>query len=401
MIPFIKKYNPSKPEDIVGQDSAFNQVDDFISKYSDQPKKSCFLWGPSGTGKTSSVHVAAKKQDLELIEINASDFRNKDQINERLGNAIFQRSLFSSGKVILMDEVDGLSGMKDRGAIQAIIKLIDKTTFPIFLTASNPYDQKFSTLRRRATLVEFTTLDYLSIFQRLKLIATEEKIKAEDDTLKTLARRCGGDLRAAINDFQTLSKGKELTPKSLESLHDRLKNENMIQALLKVFKTTDPAIALTAYDQVLEDQDKIFLWLDENIPKEYTKPEDLANAYNALSRADVFKGRIRRWQHWRFMVYINQLLSAGIALSKKEKYTTFTKYAPTMKLLKIWQANMKYAKRKAIAQKIAHHTHTSSRIVLDSTLPFFQEAFKKNNDFAASMTKTLKLDLDEVKWLMK
>jgi hypothetical protein len=72
-----------------------------------------------------------------------------------------------------------------------------------------------------------------------------------------------------------------------------------------------------------------------------------------------------------------------------------------MKLLKIWQANMKYAKRKAIAQKIAHHTHTSSRIVLDSTLPFFQEAFKKNNDFAASMTKTLKLDLDEVKWLMK
>lgn len=43
----------------------------------------------------------------------------------------------------------------------------------------------------------------------------------------------------------------------------------------------------------------IFLWIEENIPYEY-KGEELARAYDALSIADVFRGRIHRQQHWRF-----------------------------------------------------------------------------------------------------
>jgi len=46
-----------------------------------------------------------------------------------------------------------------------------------------------------------------------------------------------------------------------------------------------------------------------NLPKEYTKAEDLAKAYENLSLADVYFGRIRRWQYYRFYVYIYNLLS--------------------------------------------------------------------------------------------
>tara|TARA_Y100000310_G_scaffold273269_1_gene288652 strand:+ start:472 stop:1674 length:1203 start_codon:yes stop_codon:yes gene_type:complete len=400
MLPFIKKYQPTL-DTIKGQDSAIQQLTTFLTTFDKQKKKALFLWGPSGTGKTSSASALAKQYNLDLIEVNASDVRNKAQIQERLGNAIQQQSLFSEGKLILVDEIDGLSGMKDRGAVPTIAKLIDKTTFPIIITAYNPYDQKLSTIRSRSILIEYAALDYLATTDILKDIAKQENITYDEVAIKTLARRSGGDARAAINDLQILTINNKLTKESIESLHDRERQENIIQSLLKVFKTTNPKVALPAFDYVSEDMDKILLWIDENLPREYTKSQDLVRAYQHLSKADVYKGRIRRWQHWRFLVYISTLLTAGIATAKDEKYPGFSSYKPTMRILKIWQANMKHAKKKAISTKIAKHTHTSTRRVLDSTFPYFKEAFRNNKDFQNSMTETLDLDKDEIAWLKK
>ena len=118
------------------------------------------------------------------------------------------------------------------------------------------------------------------------------------------------------------------------------------------------------------------LWLDANLPEEYARPEDLARAYDALSKADVFQRRIRRWQHWRFLVYINALLTAGVAVAKDKKYEKFVQYKPTGRLLKIWWANQKSMKKKAIAEKIAHKTHSSKKDILKSTMPYLPLMFR-------------------------
>src|SRR3989338_6576521 len=89
------------------------------------------------------------------------------------------------------------------------------------------------------------------------------------------------------------------TKESLEELHERNKVDSIINALIKIFRTTDPKIALSAFENVEENLDEQLLWIDENLPREYTKAEDLANAYDKLSKADVFSRRIRRWQHYR------------------------------------------------------------------------------------------------------
>ena len=220
--------------------------------------------------------------------------------------------------------------------------------------------------------------------------------------LKSLARRAGGDLRAAINDLQTLSQqGKSLERTDLDNLADRMQTDSIVDALVKILKTTDPKIALSALDNVNEDYDQLILWLDENLPKEYTKPKDLDRAYDKLSKADVFRRRIRRWQHWRFLVYINALLTAGVAVSKEEKYREFVKFGPTRRLLKIWMANQRYMKRKAIAQKIAEKTHTSSKAVLRDTLPYLHPAFRKSRKMAEQLSKYLDLNDDEIGWLRK
>lgn len=402
MNPFTFKYQPKTTKEIIGQNEAIKKLKDFVINFKKQKKNAALLYGPSGTGKTISAYAIAKELNLEILEVNASDVRNADEINSLLGSAIGQMSLFSKGKLILVDEIDGLSGTKDRGGLQAITKLIEKSSFPIILTATNPWDYKFNNLKRRAEMIEFIPLDYLSIFEILKNICSKEKIKHEEEILKGLARRAGNDARAAVNDLQTLSmEAKELTKESLEELGERNKLDSMLNALVKIFKSTDPKVAITAFDTVEENLDQQLLWIDENLPREYTKPEDLAKAYDKLSKADVFNRRIKRWQHWRFLVYINALITAGIAVSKKEKYRHFVQYKPTGRLLKLWWAKQKAMKKKAIAEKIAEKTHTSTKQALKNTLPYMQIAFRKNKNFRQQLTEELDLSMEEAEWLRK
>jgi len=402
MIPWIKLYQPKTSSEVLGQDSALTQLKGFLEEFKKQKKKASIIYGPSGCGKTVSVYALANDLGLEIIEVNASDFRNAENINKTVGSAAKQQSLFSKGKVILVDEIDGLSGRKDRGGVTAVAKLIDDTGFPIICTANNPFDKKFSSLRKKSTVIEFKEMNHEDIAKVLSEICKQEKITAKDEDISSLSRRVGGDLRAAINDLQSLTyNNKELIRKDIDELGQREKTETIINALLKIFKTTDPKIALTAFDNVPEDFDKRFLWVDENLPKEYEKPEDLARAYNYLSKADVMNRRIRRWQHWRFLVYINAYLTGGIAVSKDEKYKKFVSYGPTQRLLKMFIANMKFQKRKAIAAKIAERTHSSSKEVIKNTIPYFQEAMKKNNNFADEIAEEFDLDKDEVEWMRK
>jgi replication factor C large subunit len=401
MQPYIKKYCPVKSSDIVGQDSAISGLKRFIMNFDKSPKKAVFVYGPSGVGKTCSVYCLAEESNLEVVEVNASAFRNKEQIKSIVGGALGQQSLFSKGKIILIDEVDGLSGSKDRGGLQEVVRLIKDTTYPIILTATNPWDNKFSSLRSKCVLVKFEELNYEKIFPVLKEICKSENINYDESSLKSLSRMVGGDLRAAINDLQQLSAASgKLGKEELASLSHREKQDSIKNALTRIFKTTDPKLAIGAFDNVNEDMDQRMLWLDKNLPEEYTEPADLCRAYDKLSKADVFSRRIRRWQHWRFLVYINALITGGIAVSKDKKYDKFVDYKPTGRLLKIYWANIKNMKRKAIALKIAQKTHTSKREILKN-FEYYQIIFKKNKEMADSIATELDLEKEEIAYLQK
>jgi len=401
MEPFTRRYAPQKLSDIIGQDKAVRALRQFIVNYGSQKKKAALLYGPSGCGKTSIAYALARESGLEILEVNASDFRNKEQVQKNIGAAVGQQSLFSKGKLILVDEVDGLSGTKDRGGLQALLKLMQNSTFPILLTLTNPWDPKFASLRTKSLMVAFDELGPEQIFLILSRAVKGEKLEVGESVLKQLARQCGGDARAAITDLQTLVSGKKtIDAHDLEGLGMREKQQNMIQALLKIFKATDPKIAITALDDVEEDLDKSLLWIDENLPSEYEKPEELVRAYDKLSRADMFSRRIRRWQHWRFMIYINALLTAGVAVSKDAKYKKVVMYKPTGRILKMWWAKQKNMKKKAIAFKLAGKLHTSQREMVKN-MPYLQVIYKKDKDMANSITREFQLEKEEVQWLRK
>ena len=230
-------------------------------------------------------------------------------------------------------------------------------------------------------------------------ICDKEKISFVEPDIKQLARESGGDIRAAITDLQTISVHKKILKEDILALSQRNKQESIPQALVKVFKSTDLKVALSAFENVDDDLNELRLWIDENLPYEYKNAADLARAYHYVSMADIFNRRIRRWQHWRFLAYINNFLSGGIAVSKDEKYTDFVQYKPTMRILKLWMANQKYAKRKAIAEKIHEKLHSSVKETVKSTVPYLQMIFKNNKEQGSRIAEELGLIDEEVEWL--
>ena len=290
-----------------------------------------------------------------------------------------------------------MSGNQDRGGIGAIEEVIEHTSFPIFLTCQDATDKKVKPVAKISQTIAFPPLEYTEITKVLEHICKEENILYEEPALKTLARQSAGDLRAALNDLQSLGKEK-ITMQRLETLGFRNKEESIQDALIKIFKVKDATVALRAFENVQEDLDQIALWIDENLPKEYLQPEALVAAYNAISRADVFKGRIRRWQHWGFLVYINALLSAGVAVAKTERNKEQISYQQTQRILKLWIAKQKYAKRQAIAQKIAAKTHSSERYCIQHVVPYVKYMFK-NPTMREQLLTEFEFDTDEASWL--
>ncbi|MDP1729241.1 MAG: hypothetical protein Q8L27_03505, partial [archaeon] len=291
---------------------------------------------------------------------NSSDLRNRAKLDEVLKPSTQQHSLFSKGKIILVDEVDGVT-TTDYGGLAELVVLIERTKFPVIITCNDIWQNKFSLLRNKCEMVPIKEIPYLIILEYLKTIVKKENKVINENAIKEIAAKSRGDLRAALNDLQSILYSEESTIMQSE-IDLREKAQDIFNALREVFKSRMHKKTVEAYDSVEMEIDQISLWVEENIPVEYQGIE-LAKAIDALSKADVFKGRIYRQQHWRFMLYQNFFLTAGISAAKGNRSMPdkFTKYNPPKRILKIWMSNQRTAKKKSIAGKLAELTHTSKK----------------------------------------
>lgn len=389
---WTRKYAPKKVSEIIGQKNK-----EKLKKYIQKGEKAIFLHGPIGTGKTSSVYAIANELNYEVLEINASDKRSKKSLEETLEGAINQGSLFGKSKIILVDELEALSGRYDRGGKTKIGKLLQKTSFPIVLVAVDAYDRSLKSLRKKSKLVEYKKPSHQDLTHFLSSILEKENVEYEEKALRHLARISGGDVRAALNDLQSVSYGSKITMDKVKTLSDREKEQEIKDALNIIFKTKNPEISRKAFDNVDANLDDLFLWMQANIPREYTKPKDLSKAFENLALADVFFGRIRRWQYYRFYVYCYDLLTAGISLSKEERYSNTT-YKESRRKLTIWIMNRSVQKKKDIAQKIAMKTHSSQKSIVSNYWPYMHYMLKKQ---LPELKDYLELEKKEINWIKK
>ncbi|MEW6035583.1 MAG: replication factor C large subunit [Candidatus Micrarchaeota archaeon] len=361
---FTVKYAPKKLGEIVGNQEKIEYIRQWLLQWvAGKRRKPILLWGPPGTGKTSIAYALKQEYDLDLVEMNASELRNRQRVERILGQSAMAGSLFGRQKLILIDDADVLAGRADSGGGAAIKGFLAEAPCPAIVTATDIWDKTFSGIRSECDIVELKRINRLSLKKHLEHVAKAESLPLAPAVIDEIALRAEGDMRAALTDLQSLGPTARVHEKDIFEI---------IRGILKAESYSAVREAISGEI----DYDLIKLWIDENIPAEYEKPDEIARAYATLSKADIFDGRIRR-TNWQLLKYSIDLSTAGVALAKAGAYRKFTKYSFPTYLRNMSRTVERRAMLKAIGSKIGAKVHASRRHSL-GYLPLLKEFGKKN-----------------------
>jgi len=397
------KYKPRTLSEVVGNEEAKKKLLEWARAWKEgriPEKKAVFLYGPPGTGKTVAIEALANDLGFELIETNASDFRTEEQIMRLAGPAAASLTLTGKLRMILFDELDGITGTADTGGLSAIMKVVRRARCPIALIANDPWDPRFRPLRALCLMVEFKRVGERDIIKHLRRICEREGIKADWKALQFIAKRANGDVRSAVIDLQAVAQGKKvLTYEDVTWLGTRDRKKEIFRVLGNIFHADSCSRALTAARETDVDPDMLFEWVYENVPRAYRDPRDIAKAMDALSKADMFRGRIIRTQNWELGRYFTTFMTAGVAMAKEVSKPGFVKFSFPERIRFLSTAKPQREIQKAIAQAVKKRCHVSMKEATEKVIPYLKIIFQNNPEMAAGLARWLGLDAEAIRFL--
>ncbi|KAJ2921092.1 hypothetical protein H1R20_g16001, partial [Candolleomyces eurysporus] len=218
-------------------------------------EKFLLLSGPPGLGKTTLGHVIARQAGYEVMEINASDARSGQVVDDRIRPTLEAGSTVGSTKPVLLiiDEIDGATGSGE-ATNTFIHKLVQLTQVkpkkqrggkrdprvtrpilrPIICICNDGNASSIAKLRPHALHIRFSKPSDIHTVKRLREICAVEALKADSRALTTLVGVARGDLRGCLNTLQFIkAKREEVTEAVIRKATFGMKEaENSVQSVL-------------------------------------------------------------------------------------------------------------------------------------------------------------------------
>jgi replication factor C subunit 1 len=208
---WVNKHAPSQSNHIVGGSQTAVILSNWVRTWTrDQPKKAALLSGQPGVGKTLTVSLVLKELGCDIIELNASDVRNKQTLNNtvrestKTGMLAFVVKKYKPPlkRVLVMDEIDGMS-TGDMGGLAEVISIIKDSEIPIICMCNDR--QKVTSIVKYCLDLKVQRPMKPSIIKRLQNILDLENVPSNCYTssmLMDLIESTGNDIRQCINTRQ-------------------------------------------------------------------------------------------------------------------------------------------------------------------------------------------------------
>lgn len=406
ILPWTEKYRPETLQGIVGNAAAKSAMSKWAQSWGKDSWKAILLAGPPGTGKTSAAIALAREMGWDYVELNASDERSEKEIRRIAVPGSFTNSFTESGNyvdtasgrrhVIILDEADNLHAREDRGGIAAISSMIEETRQPVILIANDiqALTRRSSAIKKLCKIIHFNPLTSREIIMALKNIARAESLTISDGILEEIARKSGGDLRAAVNDLQSVAAGSG--PQEIFTRSSSLDAKRGLGVLFRAKTIRDARNAVSIID---EEPSYLNFWLEGNIYSKWTNPA-LERSLEALSNASLFARLAGKHSYYRLWSYAYDMIALAywferVSLSSREEIRF-----PII-LGKLSARNAMLNRKAALYQKVAEYSHTSLDKVRDSTLNTLKYGFAHSRAFAKEMVRKLDLSQEDVSVLLE
>lgn len=377
---WINKYKPAKLAEIIGNKKVIEDLRGYTWG------KPLLIYGPTGVGKSVLVEALADELDFDLVEINDGNIGNSR-------NTVESSSLFGNRKLIFIDNVDRI---KD---IRTVTEILKVSRNPVVLITSDFKSKRLATVKKRCQKVQIKRHTTSSVVKSLQGICMREGVDVEVDILKSIAENASGDLRAAINDLETVAKGRDrISEVDVELIGKRDRTSDIYKALTAILMKRDMQEAMRSTYDLNEQPRDVLLWIDENLPKVVKGRGELNQAYRYLSRADIFLGRITGRQYWGFLRYANSLMTGGVNVSKGDKIS-FAMYQFPFYIIRMGQTKKERNLKKNIGLKLSPELHCSSKTVANEYIPLLKTLIKENKINVKEVEDRFRLDKEEIEYL--
>jgi replication factor C large subunit len=351
--------------DLIGNEDARKSFVEWFKKWR-KGTKPLLLVGPPGVGKTTMANLASRDFNFDMISLNASDVRNKKNIQEILEPVLGNQTVLGQ-PMIFIDEVDGIHGRSDYGGVEALINILKESTIPIILAANNGSSDKMKKIKKVVKTIALRPLPPRLLRLYLNMILEKENAQINPGRLIKLILESNGDIRSMLNSSQALVTGFE---PSTERTFESLDIEEGINAFYKSQSIAEARAVL--YSMRIDPREKINAFYSSIITSSISNLE-MENFLQVISEADLLYGRIMKTQEWRLLRYLDSIL---LGLYKKDTTIRYSQYNLSWQILN--RLRWDGSKFKSISKNISKQLHISSSTFATFYLPYILFCMKNN-----------------------
>ena len=278
-------YRPSVLEEVLGQDSVVNSLQQFKDK-GNWPH-AYLLVGPSGTGKTTIGRIIASEIGAgDIVELDAASKSSVEGVRNLTSSLQYKGFGESSKRVIILDEVHSFS----KQAWQALLKSIEEPPEHIyFVLCTTEADKVPKTIKTRCHLYNLKSVGYEDLAALIEVVADSESIQLTTKMVNLLAKESEGSPRMALTN---LSKARAC--QDIDELRDILEsadeNSDVIELCRLLMKSTVSWAQCIAIIKKLEapQPESIRLTIIAYVSKVLINTKDEAKVVRMIEILDAF-----------------------------------------------------------------------------------------------------------------